>query len=149
MLCTLHGLFLLLLHTLVLHWFHISFNMVDHKLQNTLDIYFHDNLEIAVISKKKKKKKEGNRLSTAQVKNNSLALQIKLPSSWKEGVESERYIISFKANSYRHPCFSAVQKVALIEAFHCRFSLFFLKFYLHKEILNFCLHWHKNSTISV
>lgn len=50
--------------------------MVEHKLQNTLDIYFHDNLEIAVITKKKKKE-------IAQVKNNSLALQIKLPSSWK------------------------------------------------------------------
>lgn len=48
--------------------------MVEHKLQNTLDIYFHDNLEIAVITKKKKKE-------IAQVKNNSLALQIKLPSS--------------------------------------------------------------------
>jgi len=37
--------------------------MVEHKLQNTLDIYFHDNLEIAVITKKKK----GNRSSQKQL----------------------------------------------------------------------------------
>lgn len=127
---TVHALFLLLLHTSVLHWFHISFNMVEHKLQNTLDIYFHDNLEIAVITKKKKRKSLKSKTTLLLYKSNFLPPE----------KESERYIISFKANSYRHPCFSAVQKVAVIEAFHCGFSLVFLKFYLHKEFLIFFVY---------